>query len=373
MGQRAFVCLLIMALSIGQATAQQNTAPEVEISEPFVRRIVDFELYTGQFHPLQSVTIQSRVTGHLKAIYFEEGALVDQGDVLFEIDPRPFEATLAQAEAQVEVAKAAQWLAEARNERAAELLERRVGTVAEADTTRAELAQAVANVTLAEAQAETARLDVEFTRITAPIGGRISSTFIDIGNLVTTSTALTTIVSLDPIEFRFQAPEADYLRYSRLSRDGLRPSSRTYPTRVSVRLADEDNWDRKGQMSFVDNRLDGASGTIEGRALFNNEDLFLTPGVYGRLRLPASGEYDAILIPDEAVVSDQARKIVYVLNSQDVVEERVVELGPMHHNLRVVRGGLAQGERLVVRGVQRVRDGTKVTPNPVDIVLDQSW
>ncbi|MEM6461989.1 MAG: efflux RND transporter periplasmic adaptor subunit [Pseudomonadota bacterium] len=360
-------------MATGQAAAQQAAPPEVEISEPFVRRIVDFELYTGQFYPVQSVTIQSRVTGHLQAIHFEEGALVEEGDLLFEIDPRPLQAALAQAEAQVEVAKAAQWLAEARNERASELLDRRVGTAAEADTTRAELAQAVANVTLAEAQAETARLDVEFTRITAPISGRVSSAYVDIGNLVTTSIALTSIVSLDPIEFRFQTSEADYLRYSRLSRDGSRPSSRTFPTRVSVRLTGEDNWDRKGRMSFVDNRLDSASGTIEGRALFDNEDLFLTPGVYGRLRLPASGEYDAILIPDEAVVSDQARKIVYVLNDEDVVAERVVELGPMHHNLRVVRNGLSPGERFVVRGLQRVRDGARVTPNSVEIVLDQSW
>ncbi len=370
---RTAVCLVVMTLLVGQGVAQQNTAPEVEIAEPMVRRIVDFELYTGQFYPLQSVSIQSRVTGHLKTTHFEEGALVKEGDLLFEIDPRPFEATLAQAEAQVEVAKAAQWLAEARNERAAELLDRRVGTRAEADTTRAELAQAIANVTLAEAQAETARLDVEFTRITAPISGRVSATYVDIGNLVTTSSVLTSIVSLNPIEFRFQAPEADYIRYSRLSRDGSRPSSRNHPTRVSVRLTDEDNWDRKGRMSFIDNRLDSASGTIEGRALFDNDDLFLTPGVYGRLRLPASGEYDAILIPDEAVVSDQASKIVYVLDDDDVVRERVVELGPMHHNLRVVREGLAPGERLVVRGVQRARSGAKVTPKPVEVVLDQSW
>ena len=373
MALRTFVCVIVMSLASGHAIAQHDSAPEVGVAEPMVRRIVDFELYTGQFHALQSVEVQSRVTGHLKAIYFAEGALVNEGDLLFEIDPRQFEARLAQAEAQVEVAKAMQGLAEAQNKRAEELLNRRVGTPAQADTTRAELAQAIANVALAEAQLETARLDVEFTRIIAPISGRVSFHYVDIGNLVTTSTVLTNIVSLDPIEFRFQTPEANYLRYTRLSRDGSRPSSRNHPTRVSVRLTDEDNWDRKGQMSFVDNQLDNASGTVEGRALFDNEDLFLTPGVYGRLRVPASGEYDAILIPDEAIVSDQANKIVYVLGDDDTVEERIVDLGPMHNNLRVVREGLKPGERIVVKGVLRARGGAKVTPKTVEIVLDQSW
>jgi len=364
-----FLPILLMMSWIHSAAAQQNAPPEVDTALPLTRAIVDFDLYTGQFQAVQRVTVQARVSGYLKTIHFEEGAMVEAGDLLFEIDPRPFQAELEQAEARLQVANAAQRLATVNNERAAELLRRNVGSEADADTRQAEFSRAVADVAFAEAVVAAARLNLAFTRIEAPIGGRISSIDIDVGNLVTTNSVLTRIVSLNPIEFRFTAPEEAYLRYQRLSQRHLRLASRDDANTVSVRLSDEDHWDRKGQMSFIDNALDPNSGTIEGRALFDNGDFFLTPGVYGRLRLPASERYEAVLIPDSAVVSDLANKIVYVVGDGNVVEARVVDLGPFHENMRVVRGGLGPGERIVVRGLQRVRPGQPVTPDDIELQL----
>ncbi|MDD9911271.1 MAG: efflux RND transporter periplasmic adaptor subunit [Ahrensia sp.] len=362
--KRLVAILAATVLGATAASAQQNQPPAVEVAQPLTRMIIDYDLYVGQFRAVQDVQIQARVSGYLQSIHFDEGALVKTGDLLFQIDPRPFEAELAQAEAGLQVAVAARGLAEANNQRAVQLLQRQVGSQADADTTQAELAQAVANIALAEAQVEAARLDLQFTRITSPIDGRVSATNLDIGNLVTTSSILTRIVSLDPIEFSFEASEAEYLKYARLAREGDRPSSRETANTVSVRLSFEDNWDRKGKMSFVDNSLDPNSGTIEGRALFENSDLFLTPGTYGRLRLPASGEYEAILIPDSAILSDQSRKIVYVLGDDNIVQERGIEPGDMFKNMRTIRAGLTKDDTIIIRGLQRARPGSPVEPTP---------
>ncbi|MEM8750636.1 MAG: efflux RND transporter periplasmic adaptor subunit [Pseudomonadota bacterium] len=360
--------ILVWTAAQSAALSQQQT-PKVEVANPVVKTIIDFDLYTGRFEAAKSVNIQARVSGYLMNIGFQEGGLVEEGDLLFEIDARPFEAAVAQAKAQLEVAKAAQKLALANNERAAELLRRRVGSKAEADTTAAVLSQAVANIALAEARLQAAQLDLDFTKIRSPIKGRISATNMDVGNLVTTNSNLTRIVSLDPIEFRFTVSEEAYLRYARLARQGERQSSRENANTVSARLSGENSWDRKGKMSFVDNVLDPNSGTIEGRALFENSDMFLIPGAYARLRLPASGEYEAIMIPDRAILSDQSRKIVYVLTANNKVEERVVVTGPMHLNMRVIRDGLTAEDRVIVRGQQRARAGAEVEPTEVELEL----
>ena len=375
--RRFFTCLLLTVsyINIHTANAQQQNPPSVEVANPLSKKIVEWDMYTGQFLAAESVDINARVAGYIKSVNFVEGSLVKKGDILYEIDPRPFEAELAQAEAQLEVAKAQEKLAVIQNKRAAELLRRRVGTQANADEAFAQLAQTSAQVAVAEAQVLSAKLNLDFTKIESPISGRISATNLDVGNLITgngAATPLANIVSLDPIEFSFTASEAAYLKYARLSLSGGRQSSRDVKNEVRVNLSDENSWQRKGFMSFVDNRLDPNSGTIEGRAIFENKDLFLQPGIYGRLRLAGSQEYEAMFIPDEAVLSDQSQKIVYVLDDENNASERIVVLGPIQNGMRIIRKGIEQNDKVIIRGIQRVRSGAPVTPTLVELQFEGS-
>lgn len=359
------ICLLALAAT-SPATAQDAPPPEVVVATPLVDQVVDWDEYTGRFQAQESVTIQSRVSGYLDAVHFEDGQLVEIGDLLFTIDQRSFQLAVQRSQAQVEAAQASLRLAEVERDRAQQLVDRNVGTEQDLDRARAEYAQALANVSLSESDLAIAELDLEFSTITAPIRGRISAADVDIGALViggpAGATELTDIVSVDPIDFVFTASEADFLRYARLGQQGVRPSSRVSPNRILVQLMDEETWDREGQMDFVDNRLDPNSGTITGRALFQNADGFLTPGVFGRARLIASQEYEALLIPDAAIVADQARSIVYVVGDDDMVESRQVRRGSLWRGLRVITDGLEEGDRIVISGLQRVRPGAPVTP-----------
>ncbi|MEM7643315.1 MAG: efflux RND transporter periplasmic adaptor subunit [Pseudomonadota bacterium] len=343
------------------------------MATPLVDRVLDWDEYTGRFQAQESVTIQSRVSGYLDAIHFDDGQLVEVGDLLFTIDQRSFQLAVQRSQAQLESAQASLQLAEVERDRAQQLVDRNVGTAQDLDRARAEFAQALANVALAEADVAIAELDLEFSSITAPVRGRISAANVDVGALIiggpAGATELTDIVSVDPIDFVFTASEADFLRYARLNQQGVRPSSRTAPNRILVQLMDEETWDREGRMDFVDNRLDPNSGTIQGRALFENEDGFLTPGVFGRARLIASEEYDALLIPDSAIVADQARSIVYVVGDDNVVESRQVSRGALWRGLRVVTSGLEEGDRIVISGLQRVRPGAPVTPREEPLVF----
>jgi len=239
------------------------------------------------------------------------------------------------------------------------------------DERRAAKLGADAQVSVREATVRSAELDVEFTQIRAPFTGRISDRKIDEGNLVTAGeTLLATIVSTDPIYLVFTASEADFLKYSRLGETGERNSSRDAPNEVQARLIDEPDWVHKGEMSFVDNELDPTAGTIRGRATFNNPDDLLTPGLFARLRLIASGEYEALLIPDEAVLSDQSRKIVLVVDDDGMVSAKVVQPGPLHRGLRIIRSGLEPTDKVIVAGVQRARPGGQVVPQEVTLSLD---
>lgn len=357
------------------AAQQQQAPPAVEVATPLTETIIDWDEYTGRFRAVESVVLQARVSGYLQSIHFEEGALVEEGDLLFEIDRRPFEAATAQAEAQLEAANARLELAQIEVERAEELLERQVGPESEAQRRRAEAKEAIANVAIAEANLTTAKLDLEFTRITAPVSGRISATEMDVGNLViggpSGATVLANIVTVDPIEFVFTVSEADFLRYARLGQSGQRPSSRDSENPVQVRLIGDEDWPWEGRMTFVDNQIDPNSGTLEGRATLPNPDRLLQPGLFGRLRLPGSGEYEAVLIPDEAIVADQSRQIVYVVSDENVIEERAVTIGPVHHGLRVIRNGLSVNDRVVIAGVQRARPGSPVDPQDAEIAMEQ--
>jgi RND family efflux transporter MFP subunit len=302
----------------------------------------------------------------LQSIHFKDGQIVKKGDLLFVIDPRPYQAEVDRVTAELQLAQARLELAKSDYARAQKLLEFRAISQEEADTRAATERQALQSVEAARANVNASKLNVEFTRVTAPISGRISRKLVTEGNLINGGTAestlLTTIVSLDPVYCYFEADERSYLKYVRLARDGKQPSAREAKQPVYLALADEKTFTRKGYIDFVDNRLDPKTGTMSGRAVFTNTDLSLTPGLFGRVRLQGSSPYQAVLVPDEAVGSDQAQKYVFVMNGDNMIEYRAVQLGPLIHGFRVIRTGLRPNELFVANGIQRARAGIKVTP-----------
>lgn len=351
--------------------AAQGPAP-VTVSTPIVKSIVEWDEYTGRFEAVETVEIRARVSGYLDSIHFEDGQIVDKGDLLFVIDPRPFEAALDGAQAELEQAKARQELAALELKRG----QRLVGTGAISrevfDERRQSKRETDAAVAAAEAALRSAELDLSFTQILAPVAGRVSDDFVSVGNLVNggsaNSTVLTTIVTLDPIHFVFDASEAQHLKYVRLGQSGQRPSSREAANPVYVKLVDETEFGHEGKMNFVDNRLDPNTGTIRGRAIFDNPDLLLAPGMFGRLRLMGSGEYEAVMLPDTAVLTDQSRRFVWLVNDENMVEYRPVQLGPVVDGLRVIRDGLGGNDRVIIGGIQRVRPGAIVAPEVEQLV-----
>lgn len=369
-----FLLVLLVLFSLQDpARAQQSQPPAVVVSKPIAEMVVDWDEYTGRFQAVQTVDLQARVTGYLASIHFEDGQLVEENQLLYTIDQRPFELAVKQANARLQAAEATRDLALLEFERARELFNRNVGPQSAEQRTSAAYQEALANVALSEAELEIAELDLQFTQIRSPINGRIAETQIDIGDLViggpSGATALTTIVSVDPIEFVFTASEADFLKYARLNATGERGTSRTTPNPIFVRLQDEAAFERGGAMDFVDNRLDPNSGTILGRAVFENPEGFLQPGLFGRARLLGSGEFEALLIPDSAIVADQARSIIYVVNESNVVETRQVVRGEVWSGLRIIRSGLSAEDSVVISGLQRVRPGNQVAPVLEQITL----
>jgi RND family efflux transporter MFP subunit len=309
----------VVAFLAGTAnTAIAQTAappPAVTVSKPLQKEITERDEFTGQFAAVDYVEIRARVSGYLTEIHFEDGQIVHQGDLLFVIDPRPYEATLASVQAQLGQAQAQVDLATRQLGRSAELLKQGYEPQSNTDQRISDLKVATAAVEAAKAGIRSAQLNVEFTHITAPLTGRISSHRVSIGNLVTgndssTATLLTTIVSLDPIYFNFDISEADFLAYQRSTAKGNLQSARDNSVIVSLHLTDEKGWPHEGHLNFVDNQVDRSSGTIRVRAVFANPDRLLTSGQFGRIRIPGSEPYKAILIPDAALVSDQSRKIV---------------------------------------------------------------
>ncbi len=369
----ALALAVISALAVPAAKAQAPQTPPVDVAKPLVRTVTDFDTYTGRFEAVERVELRARVAGYLDHVGFEDGETVEQGRLLFRIDQRPFEAVAARAEAALSAAKASRDLAMIELDRAATLAQRNVGTVQEVDRASASVAEAEAQVQVAEAELRSAELDLAFTEIRAPFTGRISDHKVDPGNLIaggsTQPTLLAVILSTHPIYFSFTFSEADFLRYVRLARAGSRPSSRTTANPVSVRLMDEDSFRHEGVMEFENNELDPNSGTMTGRAVIANETGFLVPGTFGRIRLPGSGPYEAMLIPEEAVLSDQARKIVLVVDGEGKVGQRQVTVGPMYQGLRVVRDGLGPDDKVIVAGVQRARVGQSVIANEVPLSL----
>ncbi len=353
----------------GGKAAAAPPPPEVTVAHPRVENLVEWTEFTGRFEAVQQVDIRARVSGYLATIDFQDGEVVNKGQNLFLIDPRPFEAALDRARADLASAQAQLELAKLQFERVAKL----VGSPAFAQTNYDQRLQerraAEASVGAAQAAVEQAKLSLDYTEISAPIAGRISDRRVDIGNLVTETTLLTTIVSQSPIYFDFDMSEADFLGYQRAVLAGELPSTRERSTLVNVKLVDEDDWHRQGQMNFVDNVVDQSSGTVRARAEFLNPNGLIQPGQFGTIRIPGSPEYPAMLIPDAAIVTDQSQKLVMTVTADNKIVPKVIRPGPHELGLRIVRSGLTADDRIVINGLLRVRPGIQVTPKEGKIEL----
>ena len=366
----AAVVALGALVALGPAAQGQNAPPppKVTVATPVVKPIMEWDDFTGRFEAVDTVDVRARVSGYLEAVHFEEGSLVEAGDLLFTIDPRPYQATYDVSVATLKVAETEFEFASKELERAEELVQRGNISRSAVDERRQRFAAAQAEIEGAKAAIRRAKLDLEFTQIRAPFAGRVSNKQVSIGNLIKADdTVLTNIVSLDPIHFYFDVDERSYLAYARMAREGKRPSGRVTPYVVRVTLADEREPVRQGQLDFVDNRIDQATGTMRGRAIFANKDLILQPGLFGRISIPGSPVYDGILIPDEAIASDQDRRIVYVLDESNAINAQVIRPGPRIDGYRVVRRGLTGTERIVVNGLMRVRPGITVDPEEIEL------
>ena len=366
----------------GRETANATPAgapkpPLVTVSHPLVKTITEWDEYTGQFQAVDSVEVRARVSGYLTEIHFTDGQWVRKGDLLFVIDPRPFQIDLDSARAQLSQAKARVQWANAELARTGALRKGDYATASDYDTKLNEARAAAASVETAKAAIAAAQLNLDFTHITAPLDGRMGTHLVSIGNLVIGNTTgssdvLATIVSLKPIRFIFDMSENEYLAYQRAVVEKRLKVNLTGAIPAYVKLADETSWAHAGYLDFVDNQIDPGSGTIRIRAQFPNADLFIAPGTFGRLRLPASDPYPAILIPDAAIVSDQSRKLVMTVNPDGSVVAKVIRPGPSYGNLRIVRNGITADDVIIIDGLLRVRPGGKVTPEPGEIKLDES-
>lgn len=375
-GLAAAVAVALGTGQVSNVTAEEAPAvqapagPMVTVAQPTVRSITEWDEYTGRFEAVHNVEIRARVSGYLTNIAFTGGDIVQEGDLLFRIDPRPFEAELASAEAALASAEAALDNARSESVRGQSLLQRRAISQEEADRRVRVMRQAEAQRESAKADVTRAALNLEFTEVRAPVTGRISDDFVSEGNLIVGGAAggtlLSTVVSLDPIHFEFTASEADYLKYLRLARDGSRESGRDVAHPVRVKLMDEERFEHGGFLSFVDNQLDRSTGTMRGRATLANPDGVLSPGMFGRLQLVASGEYSAVLIPDAAVQTDQGQKFVWTTADANTAHRQPIELGPIVDGLRVVRQGLEPSDQVIVSGTQFVQAGSTVVPVPAN-------
>jgi multidrug efflux system membrane fusion protein len=367
---RPLIVLLAVTLSgCGEKPPPQAAAapPSVTVAQPVKRTVTDWDEFTGRFEAVEEVQVRARVGGFVTSVEFRDGAIVRAGDLLYVIDPRPFEAVALQANGQLADARAKAELAKRDLDRGLNLVQTSAVSEQVVDQRRQALQAAHAAETVAEGALKAAQLNIEFTHVLAPLTGRVSRHLVSVGNLVQgsegTSTLLTSIVSLDPIYVYFDMDEATYVKNSRLWFEGRRPSSRETPNPVQVTLVGETKPSHDGKMDFVDNRLDVSTGTLRGRAVIPNKDYSILPGQFGRVRLIGSSPYEALLVPDTAITTDQSRKIVFVVKEDDTVEAKPVVLGPLDEGLRVVREGLKPDDRVIVDGLQRARVGAKVAPH----------
>lgn len=383
MGKTAMAALAaVLLLAAACDDAGQNTQaagggaapppPAVTVAAPRVEPLIEWDEFTGRFDAVEDVVVRARVTGYVQEIHFEDGQLVEKGQLLFTIDPRTYEADVAAANADLVSAQAAQRLATDNLNRSEKLVSGRTISESTLDQARQAKASADAAVQAARAALARAQLDVEFTEVRSPITGRISDARVDVGDLVigdNNPTELTRVVTIDPMYFTFELSERDYLGYQRSRLTGDMAEARNGTVQVELQLSDEDEWTRAGAIDFVDNTVNRGTGTIRLRAVVPNGDGVITPGLFGRLRLPGSPVYDAILVPDSIILSDQSQKLVLTVNKDNVVEAVPVRLGPRELGMRIIRSGLTPEHRIIISGVQKARPGMTVTPQEGRIEL----
>ena len=361
----ALAALIAAACARTSAQPADPPLPRVAVTDVRSREITEWDELTGRLEAVNTVAVRPRVSGYVSAVRFVEGALVHKGDLLFQIDQRPFQAEVDRLEAELVRARATVRRAASELERAKRLSAENAISREEHDRRASFADESTASVAAVEAALRAAQLNLEFTRVTSPIDGRVGRAIITEGNLVSSgpgeATLLTTVVSLDPIYAAFDTDEQTYLRYLELAREGKRASARA--TGIPIRMAlasDGDAFPHEGKMHFLDNQVDPATGTIRGRAIFRNDDLSLTPGLFVRLQVPGRGAYRGVLIEDRAIGTDLDKRFVYVVSPEQTIEYRAVTLGQTVDGLRVVRSGLNEGDRVVVNGLQRVRPGARV-------------
>ncbi len=364
----ALSALIAVAISACSSEAAPNAGmpppPEVSVATVLTKPVHQWDSFTGRVSAVETVELRPRVSGYVQRVAFTEGQEVKKGDLLFEIDPRPYRAALDQAQAALASARSEARLAQAQDARAQALIEAKAISREEFETRKAATAQGDAGVRAAEAAVAAARLNLQFTQVRAPIDGRIGRAMVTEGNLAQAdATLLTTLVSQDPMYVYFESDEQTYLRYGDLARKGERERSRN-PVRVG--LADEQGYPHEGTVDFVDNQVDPATGTIRARAVLPNPDRVFTPGLFARVQVEGSGEFKAMLVDDKAVLTDQDRKYVYVLGPKNTAVRKDVALGGMIDGLRVVQSGLAASDKVIVHGVQKVfMPGMPVAPKTI--------
>lgn len=352
---------------VGCSSAVPTTPPaSVFFSLPLRQKVTDWDSFTGRFEATDRVEVRARVTGRLDGVMFRDGATVHKGELLFKIDPRPFQATVLQAQGKLETARSQLVLARQELDRAKTLIATDTIAMNVYQQRQQAVAAAQAGIVVAQGALDSARLDVEFTQIRAPMSGRIGEKLVSAGNLVnggdSAGTLLATIVALDPLDLYFDIDEESYLKYMRLWQSGERAYSRLHPNPVRITLPDEAGPSREGFVDFLDNRLDKSTGTLRARARVPNGDLFLSPGQFGRVQLIGSKPHLALLLPDSAVGSDATRRIVTVVDRTNHVVVKAVVLGKLFGALREIRTGLAPDDRVIVDGLQRAVPGTVVAP-----------
>ncbi|WP_434557302.1 efflux RND transporter periplasmic adaptor subunit [Pseudomonas sp. Z5-35] len=359
--------LVISACGKTPDTAASMPAAKVSVAKVLEQPVNEWDEFTGRLEAPETVEIRPRVSGQIDEVAFTEGALVKKGDLLFQIDPRPFQSEVRRLEAQLAQARATATRSENEAQRGERLRLSNAISAELADSRTSAAQEARAAAAAIQAQLDLAKLNLSFTRVTSPISGRVSRAEITAGNLVTADvTPLTSVVSTDKVYAYFDADERVFLKYTQLARQGQRGQA----TPVYMGLSNEDGNPHQGQMNFVDNQVNPQTGTIRGRAVFDNKDGAFTPGLYTRLKLVGSGTYSAVLINDEAVGTDLGKKFVLVMDAENKPAYRAVELGPKIEGLRIVRNGLSKDDTIIVKGLQRARPGSPVTPETVPMASE---
>lgn len=366
----AATATLVLA-ACGGGEQQQFPPPDVSVAAVVQKSVTEWDDYSGHIEAIESAEIRPRVSGHLRRVHYREGGLVRKGALLFTIDDREYAAAADAARADAVRAEARVALARQELARAEQLIAARAVSQGELDARRMEAQQADADLLAAKARQAEAELDLGFTRVTAPFAGRAGAALVKPGNLVNADqTLLTTLVSVDPVYVTFTGDERAYLRYQELARNGSRESSRDAANPVLVGLANEDGFPHEGRMDFLDNALDPQSGTIRARAVLPNPDGVFTPGLFARVRLLGASQENALLIHEQAVLTDQDRRYVYILGEGNTAARRDVTLGPHVESLRVVQSGLKPGDKVIVNGMRKIFfPGQPV--NPRDVPMDQ--